>query len=138
MDPKIEHIYDINYPLVDIDSTQLKSRLCLYPLKKDKVEAHREYCKKCVSDFSEMHQKSCEDFGIYSMSKWFQEISKETFILVHTEGSPVDRSGQQEVKSPEWSKASQILMDHTGLEYDQMRADIVPICQSSKPTAIHN
>lgn len=52
-----------------------------YPLLPDKVEDHREYCRRAMHENREQTTRACQAFGLVHLSKWIQTFNQCYYVL---------------------------------------------------------
>ncbi len=122
--PQAEQIFDLAYG--GENPANLIKRAFIYPLKRDKVEEHLSYCAKVTNELSDTHRNSCQSCGVDRLTKWIQTTAKGSYLVLYTEGSeemPLKEGAEEQ----SWDQISKILIDHTGLSYPQLHADLTQL-----------
>lgn len=74
------------------------------------------------------HEGSMAAFGVVRLTTWLQKTSKGNFVVVYSERHADEDSSEARLEkgknSKEWKDISAILLDHTGLSYQQLSPQI--------------
>ena len=113
-EPKIELLMDLSLPSARVHA-KCKWGHC-YPLLTDKEQEHRQFRKEAMGTKKTRHEATMRAFGSTRLSVWLQHTPNGKYIIGYNEAGD-KKQGQD---SEGWKDISAILMDHTGLPFDQL------------------
>jgi hypothetical protein len=123
-EPRLENLQNTSLPV----SRNYIKRAFFAPLLPGKEEAHRQFRKDAMGAKKERHEASLRSFGVFHLSVWLQTTPSAKYLVVYTERDPSTR--EQKQNSPEWKEIAAILMDHTGLSFEEISPNVEWLTQS--------
>ncbi len=78
------------------------------------------------------HEASMRSFGVTRMSVWLQSSGQEKYIVFYQERKSFPKTSVERLSnpSPEWREISEILVDHTGLRYQDLSPEVTWLTKS--------
>ncbi len=125
IEPSIEALLDVSLPC----SSPIVKKGFMYPILPEKVEAHKKFRNDSNRDRRTRHEASMRAFGVSRLTQWLQTTPTGTYCVVYTERLPnsepsAEKRLEQGKNSPEWQEIAAILMDHTGLSYNELSPQV--------------
>jgi len=130
-EPRIECLADLSSENTPEDSVR---RVFFLPLLPEKVQEHIAFRK----DPHMIHRKNrdalMQAFGTYRHIVWLQHDASGSFVVIDSERKKTSATCAEErlalgKKAPtEWQEQAALLMEHTGLSYNELSPDVELLC----------
>jgi hypothetical protein len=120
-EPKIECIADLSQPQ---RSPTVAKKAFFFPLLKEKELEHCEFRKNSMGENRTKHEAAMRAFGVFRHIVWLQQDETGPFIVIDSDREFIYPTVKERLSlgdnSPEWKEISSILIDHTGLSYQEL------------------
>ncbi len=127
--PDIEPLFNMEIPSQDIEQGDIFSRGFVYPLRPNKVQEHREFCRQAQGEYRMRMHDACRQFQITKVNRFLHKTPHQDYLVLYQEYIPFtpeqDEQAQKARKNnPSWQWLSDILIAHTGLTLEQLEPKI--------------
>lgn len=121
-EPCVECLQDVSLPA---KGEKVIKRGFFFPLLPSKEAAHRQFRRELLNEKRAMHEAFMKTFGLLRVAVWLQNDEFGKSLVVYTERdqdvAPVAKERLKRGEAcPAWRTIASVLMDHTGLAYNDL------------------